>query len=179
MIKLLDCVLLTASALNLDAKFGEQLTDTEKLLIRCANNCLDEITSEYLPLKSEIKVKSTNGSIPYSHIADTVYDVVSVTDSKGERVKFTLMPSRIKVDRDDEYTVLYCTRIQTLEINDEIPSELHLSPRIISYGIIAEYLLVTGFYEEAVTYDTRFKDALKRAISGVRERKVKGRRWLI
>ena len=166
MIKLLDCVLLTASALNLDAKFGEQLTDTEKLLIRCANNCLDEITSEYLPLKSEIKVKSTNGSIPYSHI-----DVVSVTDSKGERVKFTLMPSRIKVDRDDEYTVLYCTRIQTLEINDEIPSELHLSPRIISYGIIAEYLLVT--------YDTRFKDALKRAISGVRERKVKGRRWLI
>ncbi|MBR2967469.1 MAG: hypothetical protein IKC35_01665 [Clostridia bacterium] len=177
--KLKECILLAASALNLDVAFDEQLTDTEKLLIRCANNCLDEITSEYIPLKCELTVQSSNGSIPYSLISDTVYDVISVTDINGARVRFSLMPSRIKVDKDGAYKVIYCTRAPTLQLEDDVPIELHLTPRIISYGIAAEYLLVTGFYEEAVTYDTRFKDALKRALSGHGEKRLKGRRWLI
>lgn len=178
--KLKEGIILAASALNLDGVLADdKLSDTDKLLIRCANNCLDEITAEYLPLKCDLKVTATGGSIPYSLLGETVYDVLSVTDAQGNKVKFELMPSRIKVARDGEYTVRFCTRAPQLEPDGEVPVQLRLTPRILSYGIAAEYLLVSGFYEEAVTYDTRFKDALKRAVFGGSEKKIRMRRWLI
>lgn len=174
--KIKECIKLAAEALNLQT---DESGEVEKTLLRCANNCLDEITSEYIPLKAEKTVTSTDKSVSYSLLGDTVYDVLKITDSSGREVEFSLMPSRIKVARDGTFNVQFLTRSPTLGIDDDVPVCLRVTPRIISYGIIAEYLLVNGFYSEAITYDTRFKDALKRSQSGLGEKRVKGRRWLI
>lgn len=176
--KLKECISLAASILNLDGVLSSSsLTDTDKLLIRCANSCLDEIASEYLPLKTEKEVYSTNGQIPYSLLGEAIYDVIGVSKD-GAKVKYELMPSYIKVDKDGRYTVRFCTRPPELLPDDDLPIWLHLSPRIVAYGTAAEYLLFSGFYEEAVTWDQRFKDAIARAAYGGGEKRIKLRRWL-
>lgn len=177
--KLRESIQLAAAALNLSDVLGRELNDTDKLLITCANNCVDEIASEYLPIKKQKTVTVKDGVIAYGELDETVYDVLDVRDNRGNVVEFCLQPSNIKVERDGEYTVCYCTRPPALGLDDEVPFELKLSPRVLSYGIIAEYLLFGGFYEEAVTYDARFKDALKRATGGFGEKRIRLRRWLL
>lgn len=175
--KIKDCIRLAAEALELDATFTGK-SDIDKLLLRCANNCLDEITSEYLPLKNEAKVRSEKGRIAYSQLGTAVYDVIWVKQN-GVKVKFELFPAHIRVESDGEYEVCFYTRPEPMSMDDDVPTELHLTPRVISYGIAAEYLLISGFYEEAVMYDKRFKDALIRLNSGDGAKQVKRRRWLI
>ncbi|MBR2970192.1 MAG: hypothetical protein IKC48_00100 [Clostridia bacterium] len=177
--KLRESIELAAAALNLSDVLGRELTDTDKLLITCANNCIDEIASEYLPIKKEKTAWAVGGKIAYAELDQTVYDVLELRDKRGNVVEFSVMPSHIAVEQDGEYTVRYCTRPPILGADDEVPVTLRLSPRVLSYGIVAEYLLYGGFYEEAVTYDARFKDALKRATSGNGEKKIKLRRWLL
>ncbi len=175
--KIKECIQLAAEALNLDATLNGQ-SETDRLLLRCANNCLDEITSEYLPLMSEKTVQSKDGRIAYSELGTAVYDVKWVKKD-GNKVKFGLMPSYIDVSCDGEYEVMFYTRPEQMTLSDDVPETLHLTPRVISYGIAAEYLLVSGFYEEAVMYDRRFKDALVRLAGGDAARRVKRRRWLL
>ncbi len=174
--KIKECIQLAAETLNLDATLTGE-SDLDKLLLRCANNCLDEITSEYLPLASETEVESENGLIAYSKLGVAVYDVVWVK-KEGTKVDFELFPSAIRVKKDGKYLIRFYTRPLPLAMEDEIP-DLHLTPRVVSYGIAAEYMLVNGFYEEAAMYDRRFKDALMRIAWGDGSKKVKRRRWLI
>ncbi len=175
--KIKDCMQLAAETLNLDATLTGK-SDIDKLLLRCANNCLDEITSEYIPLKSEKKVKTTGRRISYSELGSAVYDVLWVK-KEGVKVEFELMPSYISVASDGEYEVMFYTRPATMTISSDVPVSLHLTPRVISYGIAAEYLLISGFYEEAAMYDKRFKDAIIRLAQGDTAKKVKRRRWLL
>ena len=175
-----ECIIEAAAMLNIENVLDPNiLTDTDKLLIKCANYCLDEVVSEYLPLVNEKEVQATNGKIAYSLLDEAVFDIRGVYDYKSSKVRYKLMPSYIEVEKDGKYVVQYCTRLPKLSTNDEVPLQLRLTPRIVAYGIAAEYLLISGFYEEAVTYDQRFKDALKRIAYGCSEKRIKRRRWLI
>lgn len=169
--KLKECIALAVSMLDVNEE------ESAGLLVICANNCLDEITSEYLPLKCEALAQANDGKILYSDLGE-VYDIVSVTKN-GKKVDYELMPSYIKVNKDDVYSVKFCCRPPTLTPEDDVPNINRLTARILAYGIAAEYLLIKGFYDEAVTYDQRFKDALKRAAYGSGEKRIKLRRWLI
>lgn len=175
--KIKECIQLAAEALNLDATLTGK-SDIDRLLLRCANNCLDEITSEYIPLKEIKTVTAKDGRITYAQLGTAVYDVTEVK-RQGVKENFELLPSYIVVKSDGEYEVSYYTRPNTLTLSDDVPISLHLTPRVISYGIAAEYLLISGFYEEAAMYDRRFKDALIRLTGGDKNRKVKRRRWLL
>lgn len=177
--KIKECIQLAGVLLNLgDVLKSKTLTDTDKLLLRCANNCLSEIASEYLPLINEKTVKASGGKIMYSALGTTIYDVIDVKSEDG-KAEFELMPSFIKVEKDGEYTVKFCYCPGELTEDDDVPMSLLITDRVIAYGIAAEYMLINGFYEEAVTFDRVFKDALNRAAYGKKERRVKSRRWLI
>lgn len=152
--------------------------DEADLLLGCANNCLSEIASEYLPLVAEKTATAQDGKIPYSQLGETIYDVTEVR-RENEKADFELMPSYIKVKKDGEYTVKYCYCPGELSPSDDVPFGTNITARVIAYGIAAEYMLIKGFYEEAVTFDKVFKDALVRASYGRKERRVKRRRWLL
>ncbi len=174
--KLKDAILLAAAALNVDGVLTGERPETDKLFLQCANNCLDEIAAEYIRLEESKKVMATDGKIYYSELSETVFDIIDVRKD-GTRVTYRLMPSYIEVG-EGEYTVRFCTRPLTLESDDDVPFPLKLTPRILSYGIAAEYLLCNGFYDEAVTYDKRFKDALNHSAYGKAEKRIRRRRWL-
>lgn len=177
--KLKDCIQLSGVLLNLsDVLTSKSPTDTDKLLLRCANNCISEIACEYLPLIDEKKVNAKDGKITYSLLGKTIYDVINVT-SEDKKVEFELMPSYIKVEKDGEYTVKFCYCPSELQADDEVPMPLLVTERVIAYGIASEYMLINGFYEEAMAFNQVFKDALVRAAYGKKEKRVKSRRWLI
>ncbi len=177
--KIKECIKLAGVLLNLgDVLKSTTLTDTDKLLVRCANNCINEIASEYLPLIDEKTVRASGGKIMYSSLGTTIYDVIDVK-FEGRKAEFELMPSFIRVKKDRNYTVKFCYCPSELTAEDNVPMSLLVTGRIIAYGIAAEYMLINGFYEEAVTFDRVFKDALIRAAYGKKERRVKSRRWLI
>lgn len=174
-----ECIIEAASMLNLDDVLTEPtLSETDKLLVKCANRCLDEIVTEYLPYEKEKEVESADGKIKYCLLDRDVYDISGVYDERG-KVKYRLMPAYLEVERDGKYTVRYSAKLPPLTIGDEIPVQLRLTERIVAYGIATEYLLSSGFYDEAVTYDQRFKDALKRVAYGSGEKRIKTRRWLL
>lgn len=174
--KIKECIKLAADVLNLDASLENGRTD--ELLLRCANNCIDEIVSEYLPIVDEKEVEAKEGKIPYSLLGETVFDVVAV-EKEGVKVPFKQMPAHLKVEDDGKYVVTFYSRPHSLGAEDDVPITLHIGPRVISYGIAAEYMLINGFYEEAMMYDKRFKDALVRLMHGDREKRVKRRRWIL
>ena len=58
----------------------------------------------------------------------------------------------------------------------KLPLIEKIDARVIGYGIAAEYCIINGL-DDALLWDKRYKDALKRAARTVGERRVKRRVW--
>ena len=150
----------------------------ENTLLLCLNNCLDEIACEYAPSYVTEKAVSYGGIISFSSLSNEVADVVNVTGDNGN-VPFEVRANGIYLENNGIYVVKYAVRPTVLSIDDEVALPPKITCRILCYGIIAEYYLISGMFEEAVTWDKRFKDALCAYSHGRKEHRVKQRRWML
>lgn len=167
--KVSDCIATAKSMI------GEGNEDT---LLLCLNNCLDEIAAEYLPSVVTQKVKSYGKCISYLTFSDDIADVIYVKNDNG-KVNFSVDEQGINVEEDGTFTVGYTVRKAAVKANETLKLPLRVTVRMLCYGIIAEYYLISGMYEDAVTWDKRFKDSLAACSYGRKEHRVRQRRWLL
>ena len=92
---------------------------------------------------------------------------------------FEVRANGIYLENNGVYVVKYAVRPTVLSMDDEVALPPKITCRILCYGIIAEYYLISGMFEEAVTWDKRFKDALCAYSHGRKEHRVKQRRWML
>ncbi|MDD3831558.1 MAG: hypothetical protein PHW00_02750 [Clostridia bacterium] len=146
------------------------------LLVSCANIVLAEIANEYVPLVYKEDVNCVNGTVAYSTFAKDMLSVLRISDSNGARVRYRYRPDGIDIDSNKVCTVVYSYRPIYADFLDDVQvGKSVITERIIAFGTIAEYYLLTGKYEDAVLWDKRYKDSLL-AVSGKKgEIRVKSR----
>ncbi len=154
-------------------------TKTDKqLIIDCLNNLLCELSGNQVKLKAEQEIKSDNNKIYYKDFDQRILSIISVIDEKGNKVKYDLFPTYIRLYDDKKVTVLYNYLPKSVNYEDEIVvGSTRITEQILCYGTLAEYCLVTALYEEAVTWRQKFESCLSNALYNQKYR-VKGRAFL-
>lgn len=149
-----------------------------RYLCSCIDVVINEIASEYFPIKKIEKATATAKRIEYEALSEYVLDIRYVKRN-GRKVNYEMYPSYIEVDEDGEYEVCYeyTPKSYNGNINEEIKAYGRITPRVVAIGAVAEYCLAFDRFDEAITYDKMFKDALVGVAKSKGKLKVKARRW--
>jgi hypothetical protein len=149
--------------------------DTVVRLVRCANLVLGEIAADYLPLSRRDILDSVQGAIMYSSFSRNLIDVRAVLQ-RGLRHKFRLRPDRVEVP-SGRYEVEYYYLPPKYSLEDVIDyRSAVITARIIAYGVLAEYSIISGMQDDALLWDGRYRDALI-GVSAGGSKRVRARKW--
>lgn len=151
----------------------EKLEKECENLLRLYNMVESEIAVCYKPLKIVQEIVVTGGYVPYSAFSKSPVDVEKVLNGSVSQT-FVLTVSGVNTDSGTlKFIYKYLPSKKSLDDECEYKTG---EERAIVLGVACEYSLATGLYEQAVTWDKRYKDALASACSekgGI----MKMRRW--
>jgi hypothetical protein len=149
---------------------------TLNLLVRCVNLTISEIATDYVPLTSQEIVTVTKDFLEYSALTKVVLDVLKIT-TKGASIKFKSEPNGMPL-KNARYTVEYRYLPKRGNWEDEIDYNTGLvTARVVAYGVITEYCIISGLTDDAVMWDGRYRQALLTATTKS-EKRVKPQQWL-
>lgn len=183
-----DIIKEAATLLKLDAvlslpEMGGNQTDAQaekelELLKDCVNLVLNEIASDYVPLEFIEEVLVSDRKIPYTALSKTALRVKSVKNGKGRDCYFKVYPSYIYTDCDGVCRIEYCyIPVSAQNLDDTLEYNQRVTSRLIAYGTAREYCLIMSMYEEALSFDGRFKDSLQNAVRQNTVLKIPKRLW--
>ena len=148
-------------------------------LINCLNLVINQVASEYVTLKDEVSINTSNGVVYFSKLSNRVVsDILNVKQS-GIKVSYIIKPDRLEtVPGQVEIEFAYQPR-QINSLTETIDfSNFKLNERVLAYGVVAEYNFLYANYDDATIWDNRFKNSLANLIRPHRDVKVKERLWI-
>ena len=153
-----------------------ELKSEVDILTKCANLIINQLATEYLPVKSTDIVKSTNGQILYTSFPLDPLDVLAVYDVYDNKLEFKLLPFYVKT-KPDAVKVEYTYLPPEYTLDETIAYDEKLIPmRVIAYGVTAEYSLISGRFDEASIWDRRYKNSVLN-LTLPKNTFIKGRYW--
>lgn len=147
-------------------------------LVRCYNLVENEVALDYFPLKAEETLSVSDGKVAYSAFAHAPVDVLRVTDGDRE-LPFEVLSDSLRLkDSATRVCVTYAYAPAEKKIGDECAFSGRVSARLLSFGVTCEFLLTSARYQEAATWEKRYREALRAA--GVLRRRlcIRSRRWV-
>ena len=149
------------------------VNDKELLII--AYNQAIETAVNYCPLYYTETFTPTNGSVNYKKFSYNPYKIIKITTTDSFQ-SVEILPTEIKTDGKITVEYVYVPTVLDFE---EVFVYQHspLSKIDVAYGVLSEYLIYKGRFEEASTFLDKFITALKNS-SGIKKvGKVKQRTW--
>lgn len=148
------------------------------LLLECVNLIYSELASDYLPLKEEEEITVENNEFLFSNLSKAIHHVLSLRNAREESVYYSIYPSGIKT-QDGTYLLEYSYHPEAVTLEDDLESFAgRLSERIVAYGVASEFSFISGLFDEAATWKTRFTESLKVACSKKSIIQIPPRRWM-
>ncbi|MBQ3116193.1 MAG: hypothetical protein IJC07_04115 [Clostridia bacterium] len=161
---------------NKVAECGEETSRTIGVLIELVNLVVGELASTYIPAVKTEEVKFVCNKAYYGDFTERVIKVLSVTDRQGkdvdvvQDVEFLSAPLSIAFI---EYEYLP----KNFGLDDEICyTEKDVAPHVLAHGVLAEYAITQGSFDEAVMWHKRYVDGVE-AICLPKNVTAKRRRW--
>ncbi len=148
-------------------------------LLRCYHLVENEVALDHIPLKAAENFLPADGAVLFTRFSKTPVDVLDVRGAGGERVAYTVQPTRILLPHaTGEVTVVYSYVPARAQITGETAFSDKISGRLLSYGVAYEYLLTGGRYAEAAVWEEKFRAALRAAGLDRRKLWIGARRWV-
>ncbi|MBQ8407210.1 MAG: hypothetical protein IJY38_04750 [Clostridia bacterium] len=145
-------------------------------LLKCFHLVENEVALDYIPLRAEDTLISPSGTVRFSELALKPVRIISVTDEWGNSLKFKLFHDFLKTEAG-KIKILYSYLPMEKDAFGESDFQLLLSERALSFGVCAEYCLLSGLYEQANVWQNKYKDAIKAAMRSQKSRVISSRRW--
>lgn len=148
-------------------------------MLRCLNLVINQIASDYIPLKFIETVTPVNGKVLFTSLNKKLIEVLRVEDKFGIRVNFKLYPEFLETINGD-ISITYSYEPENISnINQDLESfSQKIGERVIAYGVAMEYCFICGLHDDASIWEKRFKDALLIAARKKSEIKLPKRRWI-
>ncbi len=162
----------------IDCLEGKNADGEEELkkLFTCYKLVVSELNEEYSPLSFTETLLSKKGKIYFTSFSKIPTEILSVKLG-GERLNYSVFPTYLQVDKnqvDVEYR--YIPKFENMD--EECPySNTKITERILTLGVMREFLLFCGLYEEAVIYDEKFLKALDNVLLSKKGGIMKKRGW--
>ena len=183
-IKVVCVFLQKEDLLNLEELGGsETASDSQSKdlnhMLRCLNLVINQIASDYIPLKFIETVTPVNGKILFTSLNKKLIEVLRVEDKFGIRVNFKLYPDYLETINGD-VKITYSYEPENISsFSQELENfSQKIGERVIAYGVAMEYCFICGLHDDASIWERRFKDALLIAARKKSEIKLPKRRWI-
>ena len=163
-----------------DQSVADEVSSNQLLqrLVKCVNLVCDEIATDYFPVVQTQTVNVTNGEIDFSLFNNKVQGVVSVKDEGGKNVNFCYSQHGIANLECKQASVRYRVAYQWTDFWGEVNfGSPQVTSRVVAYGVVAQYYLLCGNYDQAKSWSARFYLCLQDCKRGG-ERVMPQRRWL-
>ncbi|MBR6737844.1 MAG: hypothetical protein IKL82_05730 [Clostridia bacterium] len=161
--------------INGNEESQERYVQDKELLIKSLNEALYSI-SEYYPLQETQTLVPVNGKITYKSFSKSPYKIVSIEDENGYKVNAKINPVCIEVNK--KVTVTYKYYPSAVSLTDILPYDnTPITENIIAFGLISEFLVYRGRYNEALAYSDKFINGLIKAKGIFKKKKLKAREW--
>lgn len=173
---------LTGRAAAADSIEDDSETDEavrlKRALLTYLNAVLDELARGYFPLDTEEEMYSENGVYAFADFLKAPVKIKRVTDGENA-VEWHIYPDYLHTGCK-KITVYYEYLPPVLGENDEFFYPVFaVSPRLVEYGMAAEYFLVAGDSEAYNVWEGRYRAEIEMLLSrsSVKER-IPPRRWI-
>lgn len=170
-----NCLSYLDGEVDVLGSFAEN-SDKVKLLVRCGNIKIKEIACDYLPLADECELEVEDGEIKLNAFPKRVKEVLDITKN-GQKLPYKVSPSAIFVNTSGMVKVKYNYLPVDVKLDGYVEVDSRVSDVALIYGILSEYCMVTGRYEEGVYWGQKFENCMQTACRSNRERYVKSRSW--
>ena len=154
---------------------GEEVYDNDKELLLIAYNQAIEVAVNYCPLVYTESFSPLNGVVKYQNFKFNPYKILKVKPLNGS-CEVEILPTEIKTTSQIAVEYVYlptATSLQSPFVYEFSP----LSLVDVAYGVLSEYLIYVGRFEEASAYFDKFITAVKNA-SGIKKAgKLSQRLW--
>ncbi|MBR5439615.1 MAG: hypothetical protein IKV61_05305 [Clostridia bacterium] len=155
-----------------------QVEEDFNLLLDCYNLVEEEIATDYYRLKDTQTFTVVDGVIKCENFSKNVLAILSVKGLNGNAVNAEIKPDGIYTNEKNvvvEY--VYVPSQKSIDENSSFFGTL-ITKRAIALGVITEFSLIKGDYEEAVTWHKKYITALTNCLASKKVKKIKERKWL-
>lgn len=151
-----------------------------KILVNCLNVVLNDICSNYFEIKKVYENHFTNKVLLNNILGDfDLKDIIAVYDLTGAEISYSISNGYIITDRVGfrvEYTVFPLT-VKTKTDSIDFWENKSLKSFIIAQGVVAEFYLIKGCFEESQIWDQKFRQSMHSIAQPRKEIKMPVRRW--
>ena len=146
----------------------------EDIFLSCYRLVEHELALEYFPLFYEETLNKDNtGKIKYYDFEYNPVRVISVKSLDGKDLKFKLFPKSLKILNAEEETkvsIKYSYLPKSKEsLDDESSYSLEKYFNIFMFGILGEYYIQLGDYDEANNYCKLYKKEISELYNSMKE----------
>ena len=153
---------------------NDEKFESEKELLLTAYNQAVTSVSTYFPCSFTENFQPINGVVSYERFTYNPYKIKSYK-AENNSLSVKILPTEIRCEGDIEVTYYYFATANN--VNENYPFEGVVSVDNVVYGVLAEYLLFKGRYEESSTYFDLFLKALKNLSYRAKKPKIQAREW--
>ena len=146
-------------------------------LLKCYNLVENELSVDYFPLLFEETDSTDTGALYLDSFSKKPVRIVKVVDAWENEIPFKLFPNFLKT-QTGKVCVRYAYEPEEKKLQGKGEVSLHVSERLIAYGVASEYALASGLFEEASAWDKKYKDAISAVYRANPARKISARRWV-
>jgi hypothetical protein len=182
--KINDVIKEVANMLQLTNVSGASLTNIESLevqtqkdinlLLSCINEVLCDIATDHLPLKATDQITVTENQFSLNLLSNSFHKLISINTSKD----YSIRQEILKIE-NGTYQLTYNYLPEIYQIGDTITDcDKRLTIYALSFGVAAEYCLISGNYSESEMWNSRFDSAMQIAKRNSKMPKLKERRWI-
>ena len=155
-------------------------TSDSRILVNCLNVVLNDISSNYFEIKKVYVNNFTNKLNLKNILGDfELKDIIAVYDLTGAEICYSISDGYLITDRIGfrlEYTVFPLT-IKTKTDSIDFWENKNLKSFIIAQGVVAEYYLIKGCFEESQIWEQKFRQSMHSIVQPRKEIKMPARRW--
>lgn len=145
-------------------------------IIKCINMIISEIASDYIPVETEEEVEVVNGVIPYEILSKRLINLKNISKNTS-KIGAKMYPEHIAVKADGIVKVNYLYLPEEVKLGDKIELSPKVTVMLLTYGVLGEYCLLQGRYEDSMLFDKRYREMLKIACRVTKEIKLKHGWW--
>jgi hypothetical protein len=131
---------------------------------------------DYFPLRTEQEVDTKDGRVLYMRLSKDVTKILYVENLKREELAYEVFVDHVLTDAG-KVIVGYNYTPDKKSFSDNGDFRLLVTARLIAYGVVAQYMLGEGRFEEWKIWDKKYKNAITAVYQAPKSEYWQARRW--
>lgn len=147
--------------LNKTATSDQETLQTVDRMLNLANMIIGELAGTFIPMVLKEKVYSDSQKFYYTNFSQKPLEILGVYDDNDSKIYYSQTAEYLYAG-SNSVTVEYSYVPPKYNINSEIGFKRNqISPSTLVYGLLAEYCIVMGAFDEAVMWHERYVEGVK------------------